>query len=416
MSLEITRPERDYLRDLAKKQREYAASPVMEERRRRWLSINAGSPVAAPIVVETWTFTGDMMPEGVLRCRTAEARRIESVLLGNLREHEILDDDKVMPDFFPVRYAVSQDDFGLEIETKHVADSSGRRIGHEFIHPIDDLEEDFGKLQPLSISVDREATIRECDLVDSILGGILPVALNGCPGYIGLTEKVIKLMGMEQFYYAMMDQPDAVHRLMRHLTDGQLEVLRFHEREGLLTLNNGNHQTGMSSYGFTNELPSAGFDGHHVRTKDIWLWVEAEEMAGASPELFKEFVLPYVAEVSAELGLVYYGCCEPLHFQWPDIYAAIPNIRKVSVSPWSDPFRMGEHLRGTGVVFSRKPSAVYLGVNDKLDEAAWRAHIRETAEAAKGCPLEIIIRDVYKVRNLLDVRRAVEIAREETSR
>lgn len=410
----LTEAEKAYLRELAKKQLEYSRLPVMERRRRQWLDLNTGKPAEPPVVVETWTFDRDMMPESVFRCQSPAARAIEAVLLRNIREYELLNDDKVTPDFFPVALAVSIDEFGMDIGARHAADGRGLSVGYQFEHPLSDLEKDFEKLKPVSIRVDLEATRRQMDFVQDALGGILPVVADGIPPYIGLTEKVIKLMGMESFYMAMMDRPDAVHRLMRYLADNQMEIMRFYEREGLLTLNNGNHQTAMSSYGFTDELPGGGYDGH-ARLKDIWLWVESEEMAGASPGMFREFVLPYVAEAARLVGLVYYGCCEPLHPVWKDIRAAMHNVRKVSVSPWCDQRKMGECLQGSGIVFSRKPSPNYLGVDADLDEEAWASHIRETAEAAGGCQLEIIMRDVYRVRDLTTVRRAVEIARESAS-
>lgn len=414
MCLNITNAEKAYIRELAKKQLDYSRLPVMAQRRRQWLDLNTGKPADPPVVVETWTFDRDMMPESVFRCQSPAARGIEAVLLRNIREHELINDDKVMPDFFPVAPAVSINEFGFDIGTRHAADGRGLSVGYQFEHPIVDLEKDFDKLKPAAIGVDREATRRRMEFAHDVLGGILPVVSDGTPPYIGLTEKVIKLMGMESFYMAMMDQPDAVHRLMRYLTDNQIRMMRFYEQEGLLTLNNGNHQTGMSSYGFTDELPAAGYDGRKARLKDIWLWVESEEMAGASPGVFREFVLPYVAEAASLLGLVYYGCCEPLHPVWEDVRAAIRNVRKASVSPWCDQRRMGEYLQGTGIVFSRKPLANYLGVDADLDEAAWACHIRETAEAARGCQLEIIMRDVYRIKDYASVRRAVEIARAES--
>ena len=75
---------------------------------------------------------------------------------------------------------------------------------------------------------------------------------------------------------------------------------------------------------------------------------------------------------------------------------------------------IGERLRGTSIVYSRKPDPNRLGVDVELREEAWRAHIRATLEAARGVSLEFIIRDVYTVHgNLAKARRAVEIAREE---
>ena len=75
---------------------------------------------------------------------------------------------------------------------------------------------------------------------------------------------------------------------------------------------------------------------------------------------------------------------------------------------------IGERLRGTPIVYSRKPDPNLLGVDVELREEVWRSHIRETLEATRGVFLEFIVRDVYTVHgNLAKVRRAVEIAREE---
>jgi hypothetical protein len=78
---------------------------------------------------------------------------------------------------------------------------------------------------------------------------------------------------------------------------------------------------------------------------------------------------------------------------------------------------MGEALQGTGIVFSRKPNPNYLSVDETLDEDAWADHIGETLAAARGIPLEFIVRDVYTVHgNLNNARRAIEVARQEIDR
>jgi len=78
---------------------------------------------------------------------------------------------------------------------------------------------------------------------------------------------------------------------------------------------------------------------------------------------------------------------------------------------------MGEALRGTEIVFSRKPDPNFLSVDQRLNEEAWAAHIRETLDATAGVFVEFIIRDVYTVHgNLGNAHRAVEIARREIDR
>jgi len=414
MRLHATGADRRRIRDLAGRQSELAHLPVMEKRRANWLALNTGRPAVPPVVVESWTFEPYLMPPSLLQCEGEAARQIEFQLLKAIREHELIGDDKVVPDCFPLEAVPEVDAFGVAVEERRAADadSAGRRIGFAFSHPIRDLERDLPKLSPLRASLDGEAYRQRFDFASELLSGILPVERRAIPPLVSMTEKAIKLMGMEAFCVAILEQPDALHALMRYLTDNQIRLMRFYEQQGILTLNNGNHETGASSFGFTDRLPAPGYAGA-ARLEDIWMWVEAEETVCISPPMFEEFCLPYFAEAAGLCGAVYYGCCEPLHDRWPGILKAIPNIRKASVSPWSDQRRMGEYLRGTGIVFSRKPFAGILGSGAALDADAWRGHIRETLEAARGCPCEIIVRDVYQVRSVDDVRLAVEIARRE---
>lgn len=415
MTLDISPWERQYLRSLAVRQCEYAALPVMRERERQWTAINTGARAPAPVVVETDTFDDEFLPRTLLRCSSEAAVQIEMHLLRTLRNHEHLDDDKVVPAVYPVSHPTVIDDFGFNIKQVHASDSLGRTIGFRHEHPLADLDASISLLKPATISCDRSVGDAWHDFVSDVLGDILPVQFEDRPPMIDLTEKVIRLMGMDHFYTALYDSPDQVHELMQMLCDNQVRIMKFHEDEGLLNLNNGNQHTGASSFGYTTELPQPGFIGK-VRLRDLWLWAELEETVGLSPAMFREFCLPYMAEACGHLGLIYYGCCEPVHLVWESLIAQIPNIRKVSISPWCDQIQMGDYLRQTSIVFSRKPSPLYLGVATVLDEKAWSAHIRETLDAAKGCACEIIMRDNYKVGSLDRVRRAVELARNEAWR
>lgn len=101
-----------------------------------------------------------------------------------------------------------------------------------------------------------------------------------------------------------------------------------------------------------------------------------------------------------------------MHTFWDDI-KTLPNLKKVSISPWCDEAFMAERLRGTGIVYLRKPSPNFLGVGAQMDEEAFRDHIRTTIRTARGCNLEIAQRDVYTVNHDMNkVRRYVQIIRE----
>ena len=418
MTWHIPRDERIYLRDLAQKQAEYAALPVMALRKQMWYDLNDGCPGARPpVIVETWTFDRDFLPDSVFRCTSEGGRAIETPLLRCVRNHELIDDDKVMPDTFDIGWCLDVDEFGVEIETETLKDAQAVETGYRFLHPIKDLKEDLPALKPATCRVDRERTAAWQAFLEDLLGEFLPVCIRtGAHMSTMLTYRAVELMGMEAFFMAMYDAPDEVHRLMAYLRDNALHVMRWAEAEGLLRLNNGNQDSFGSSYNFTTQLPQPGYNGGPVRLHDTWGASNSQETVGISPQMFHEFCFPYYRDVCEPVGLLYYGCCEPADPFWEDI-RRLPNLKKVSISRWCDQEFMGEALQGSGIVFSRKPDPNFLSVDETLDEEAWAAHIRETLAATRGISVEFIVRDVYTVHGDLDnPRRAVEIARREIER
>ena len=417
MEWQIPNDERSYLRELAQRQAEYASLPCMAARRQMWYDLNDGCPGARPpVVIETWTFDRDFLPPGVFHCSSPVGRQVETQLLRNLRNHELLDDDKVMPDTFDIGWFMEVDEFGIKIEREVVKDSQGIETGYRFLHPIHDLEQDLPRLRPATFQVDRKRTLDWQEFLADLLGDFLPVVIR-TGGHVStmLTNRVIELMGMQAFFIAMHDQPEAIHRLMAYLRDNALGWLHWMESENLLRLNNGNQDSFGSSYNFTKRLPQPDYTGN-VRVNDVWGSCNSQETVGISPRMFREFCFPYYHAVCEPLGLVYYGCCEPAHPFWNEI-SRLPHLKKVSISRWCNQQFMGEALRGSKIVFSRKPDPNFLSVDENLQEDSWAAHIRETLDATHGVFIEFIIRDVYTVHgNLGNARRAVEIARREIDR
>jgi len=410
--------ERTHLRELAAKQAEYAALPIMAERKQMWYDLNDGRPGARPpVIIEACTFDRDFMPPSVLRCTSDTGRRIEYQLLSNIRNHELIDDDTVMPDTFDIGWFVDIDSFGVPIPTEAVPDGQGVPTGYRFLHPIKNLKEDLSLLKPATCRVDRERTMAWKSFLEDLLDGILPVVIRtGTFGNGMLTHAAVALMGMEAFFVAMHEDPDETHQLMAYLRDNCLRVMRWAEAEELLRPNNENQTSFGSSYNFTTKLPRSPSPNGAVQLSDMWGCANSQETVGVSPAMFNEFCFPYYRDVCEPLGLLYYGCCEPAHPFWGDI-SRLPHLKKVSVSRWCDQRFIGEALQGTGIVFSRKPDPNLLGVDVALDEDAWAAHIRESLEAAPGVGMEFIVRDVYTVHGDLDKpRRAVELARREIDR
>jgi len=192
--------------------------------------------------------------------------------------------------------------------------------------------------------------------------------------------------------------------------DGYFERLfDFMEREGLLVPNTDNQMAGPRGYGYVSDLPGPDAAGT-TTLKQLWGWAESQETTGLSPGMFKDFVLPYLARLSERFGLIYYGCCEPVHDRLELIMEAIPNLRSVSVSGWADFAKIGE-LLGKRYVYSRKPTPALLSGADP-EWALAEEDMRKTRAATRNGNVEILLRDLYTVNGERSrLRKWVEMTR-----
>ncbi|NLC67650.1 MAG: hypothetical protein GX754_02450 [Clostridiaceae bacterium] len=410
----ITGEEKAYLRDLAAKCMEYANLPIMKEREMLWCKHNSLQGERPVIVVEMNTFEQEMLPG--FRCQSSHARAIEGQLIRHIVNFEMINDDKVIPPYFSVDWRIYYKPFGMDFVVEHAVDSAGRRIGYKRHYPVSDLKNDMHLVGPSVYSIDREYTMAWKSFVEEVLDGIMPVRVTNSSLRWSVTpsSKAFTLLGMENMLFSIVDYPDEMHKLMRFIVDDLKGFIKWQEEEGLLVLNNGNDYVGAGSYGFTDELPTDECKRTgKVTTKDLWLNMNSQETVGLSPQTFGEFIFPYYAELAKEFGLVYYGCCEPVHGIWKDYLSKLPGLRKISVSPWCDENYMGEVLKGSNVIYSRKPSPNYIGVGSNFDKEAYAGHMANTLRAAQGCSLEFIFRDIYTVSgDRSKPGKAVKILRE----
>lgn len=407
----VTPEDRKYLRELAKKQLEYSQLPIMEERKQLWYKHNEGNSVRPMIHVEIWTFEHDILPE--FKCETETGRAIELEFYRNFTNYEKIDDDRIVPPYFQIQWDTYFQLFGVTVEREHAVNSKGQDIGHRFKYIIKDLEEDFPKLGPTKYGLNREKTLAWKEFLENIFGDILPVKItNNCLGAVP-TQEVVHMMGMENMLFAMYDYPDTFHALMKRISDDYIEYFRWLEKEGLLLPTASYEMVGQGSFCFTHELPQEVPAGGKLTTKDLWGFMDSQETVGISPAMYEEFIFPYYKRISELFGLFSYGCCEPVDPIWDNCLSKCENLRKVSVSPWCNEEYMGERLRGTKVIYHRKPSPNFIGVDEVFDEEGWRRHIIKTLKAARGCNLEITQRDVYTLKGDPErPRRAVRIIRE----
>lgn len=409
--------DRDILRRLAARKTAIAADPVNRERREAWLRHDDG-PGGRPMILAEWQGVRDQrrpFDDSRLACRETWARGIERALRAEIWRFEELADDHVVEPWFNVPWQVSASDYGVKPVT-HTTDNAGHLAARNWEAPIKDLDRDFGLLKPRTFSVDREATRLEHARVEAAFGDLCPVQIRFEPYWtMGMTIVAIDLIGLEGLMLAMYDHPAGLHRLMAFLRDDHLAYNAWLMRDGLLTLNNASDYIGSGSEGHTRHLPQADWrPGLPARLCDRWVLSESQETVGVGPELFEAFIFPYQVEVAQRFGRVYYGCCEPVHTRW-QVLRRMPNLARVSVSPWADQEIMAAGC-GTQVVFSRKPNPTLISTS-VFDEAAIRADLRRTLDVAAGCRVELIMKDVHTLHEQPGrLARWVALAREEAGR
>jgi len=402
------------LRDLATRKAEIAASEVNLARKSAWLDLHSGT-AARPMVLAEWggVRDPDLPFAPALQCREAWARGVEQALRQDIWVHEELQDDHVVEPVFNVNWRVSCSGYGVDKTVHEVA--SDTLSAKSWDAPIKDIDRDFHLLQPRSYSVDREGTLAWKRHLEGVFDGVLDLRLRG--GFwwtMGMTIRAIDLIGLENLMLFMYDGPAGLHRLMAFLREDHLAFAEWLEQEGLLSLNNENDYVGSGTVGYTRDLPPADhMPGETVRMSDMWVLLESQETVGVGPSQFEEFIFPYQLAIAERFGLVYYGCCEPVHTRW-EVVRRLPHVRAVSVAPLCDQDAMAERL-GQDYVFSRKPNPTLVSTSC-FDEALIRGDLRATRRAADrhGCPLEVIMKDVHTLGNEpWRLARWVQLAREE---
>ena len=409
-----TAPDLTVLRELAKRKMEIAHDPVNLERKRLWLEMHAGNCIRPMVLAEWGGIRDQRMPFAPeLACTEDWARGIEGALRQEIWVFEELQDDHVVEPFLNVNWNVQCSDYGVQPEVHRV--EGDHLTSRRWDAPITDIDRDFHLLHPRTYSVDREQTLGWKSHLEEVFSDSLPIRIRGSFWWtMGMTIRAIDLIGLQNLMLFMYDDPDGLHRLMGFLRDDHLAHAEWLDREQLLSLNNENDYVGSGGIGYTRELPGPDWqEGGPVKTQNLWVLLESQETVGVGPEQFEEFVFAYQKDIADRFGLVYYGCCEPVHTRW-DVIKQLPNLRAVSVAPLCNQEIMAEALAGD-YVFSRKPNPTLIST-PRFDEDLIRQDVRTTLAATKrhNCLVEIAMKDVHTLSNEPQrLARWVQLVREE---
>ena len=400
----ISVKDREILRELAHKQLEYANSLENEIILKKWEALGNGKRETPTVRLLFSNFRNEVITPR-LRCEGEYARQIESKFLSTLVGRELFGDDTPIAPNFDIAWDAWAYPFGIKPQLTFAKDSNGYHIETQ----IEDLSEELDKLRGGGHYFEKEKTERKIAFAQEVFGDILPVRMIMGSLTGAITNPLVCLMSMENYFLSMYDCPDELHELMDFSTRVYEEYYDFLEKEKLLLPTCGTSPIAQESFAFNNELPTENV----TKTTQCWGFLESQETTAVSPEMYGEFVYPYQDRLVKRFGLLSYGCCERVDALWPEYLSKWKNLRKLSVSPFNNEPQIGEYLRGTNVIYYSKPRAEFVTNPGPLDEDALRKYFKGVCEAASGCLFEIAQREVLTLfGDAQRGRRYVEIAKE----
>ena len=401
--------EKKILRNLANKVAEISALPIQSKTLKAWKGLNSLKPERPMFMIDQIPW-GELNQKGDLNleCKDPMMRNFEWQLRSTLYRWNHLQDDRVFENVIMVPKSVTPEasyvtEFGIKPILEIIPQAEGTGINSKHYTDLLQTEEDLEKIKYSHIFENKEESNKRYEIAKDVFDGIMRIKFSSVYADYGHVWDVIsQLRGVEPCMYDILDRPDFLHKIVDKMFDCFHHRLDQYEKLGLIEAGNPLvHCTGA----YSDELP--GYNGEsqeeleqfNYSAKNIWTMGAAQLFSMVSPEVHDEFEIAYHKKWFARFGLGYYGCCEPLD-QKIHIISKLPNVRKISMSSWTDMERGAEAMNGQ-YVFSRKPNPAFLA-----NDAAWDTELvrKDIADACKiadryGNPCEIILKDVSTTGN-----------------
>lgn len=395
-----------YIRELAKRYAQLSDSEENQQKRQRWADHNDLKKRQQPLL---WVCPDDdggwkeLVPESGLVCSDPILREIENKLKKYIYQDRYLKDDFVFEKRlyfdYPGRYTgylygntEQKEAWGISIVKP--------KIGNQAYHLDNFLktEEDYEKLlnHEVDFLPDEEKKKALKEQIENVLDGILDVEFH-LPYSVLVQSHLIEMVhlrGLENLMYDLYDDPDRLKAVFLHMGESKARLLKRLEEQKLLFDNRINIYTGSGSLGYTNDPWKKP---EEMVLRDMWGFADAQEFSGVSAEMFEEFAIAHQKIGLNLFGRGCYGCCEPLDHKYEAIYRHISNIRRLSVSPWSDVDEAAEKI-GKKAIFSWKPDPAK--ICQGFNEEEIRPYLKNVADKTKDCFVEIILKDIRTCGNM----------------
>ena len=394
----LSRGDKDILRRLGGRIAEISGDKINEINARNWTLLNDKKSVKPMVWInEVPWHEMNVNEELTVRCTHPWARNLEETLRRTIFQWDHFRGDMVVSPFIECPLAIHSTDFGIveDVDTAMTDDKNDIYSRHFKIQIKE--PEDIEKIKMPVVTHFEKATQYSYDAMCDIFEGIIPVKKVG-QTHIWYTpwDYLIRWWGVQEAIMDLVMRPDMVHDIYEKMVQAWMTELDQFEEQNLLSLDCNNTRVGSGGYGYTTELPGTDYDPGHVLAKNMWGCSNAQIFSTVSPQMHWDFAIEHDLKWLKRFGLTYYGCCEPLDLK-VSYLRRIPNLRKISVSPWCKSGRIIEDI-GTDYVISRKPNPAIVAGNI-FDEAQAEKEIREFMDLTEGrSHVELIFKDISTVR------------------
>lgn len=396
------------LRSLAQLYAGYAALTVQTEKKRLWEKLNTFS-MERPLILFDQLPWHELDVDGSLVCQVSDPywRGVEISLRRDIYKWEHMPADMVLNPYILLPRSIAYTGYGIASHvTTAVTDVRSDVVGQSYGCQFTSME-DIEKIQTPQAIVYRDNEAAIAEQADTLFNGITGWRFGGMTLHLGLWDFITQWMGVEEVYTCIYDNPDLLHGIMERLTAGTALFIEQMNRDGLFDVN-------VNVCHCSHTFLPTDIDGREPISQNTWAFGLAQLFTSVSPAVTAEFEVPYMKRLFPYFGNIYYGCCDRLDDRI-DVVLNMPNIRKLSCSPWSNPEVFASKLPKT-CVMSVKPNPALFAASLFSAEAI-KADLRKAMSAAKryGCNLEFIYKDVstvkYRPQSLWETAKlAVEVA------
>ena len=383
------------LRSMAHRVAEIAEHPVQEERRTLWKKLNGLEPCRIPVLFRILDlYWPEIFPwDTTLKTKNGWARYYEDYLFKRIWHWENLNDDYITEPVVP--YATVGTYGRMLAPKKYVVPGFNSGAGAYKVDPVL-----TPSMSPESVFLDREVAVdwEETEnrhrWLNEVFDGILAPRRRTPRVTSGYFDWFCEVRGMENAMTDLMVRPEWVHELFQHIVDFGLGRMKALEADRAFALNN-REECYNGGHSHTDELPGPGFDGEHVRAKDLWGHSTAQAAVSISPDMHGEFVTQYEVQYLKETGLNAIACCETVD-QKMHLFRQIPKLRRISVSTFND-FEKAATEIGTDYIYSFKPRADTIAQDEWVPEQDAK-YIDGVLTMSKGCRVEIVNQEMITCR------------------